>query len=314
MTMTRSIRSALGWVAAAALALAPLGARAEEATQEQPEVTEVSAAPTDTAGAQAIQPSREEFEDALPEGAEMTGEDIYKKFLDNKIHAFKQYSEVVSRDPGGNEQTTKFWVRWKDFRDAERKPDADGIEAKSLIRVTAPIDVRNTAYLIVQKEGNQTEQWIYQPAQRKTRRVKLQGVSLFGTDYTFADIAFQDIDDADYKRLPDEEIGGIQVYVVEATMKPEANSQYKKTVSYLTKDHYVALRGRFWDQSGVEIKEMNADPKSVKSFDEVWVATESVMTDKQASTSTKLLINNLDTKANFENQMFTLHQLPLLRD
>jgi hypothetical protein len=304
----------MAWVPAAVLAFAPLAAWAEEDAKDRQETTQVSAAPPKALGEKALEPSKEEFEDALPEGAEMTGRDIYSKFLDNKIHAFKQYQEVVSRDPGGNEQTTKFWVRWKDFRDEDRNPDRDGIEAKSLIRVTAPIDVRNTAYLIVQKADNATEQWVYQPSQRKTRRVKLAGVSLFGTDYSFADIAFQDIDDADYKRLPDEEIDGIPVYVVEATMLPEANSDYKKTMSYLTKDHYVPLRARFWDHAGVEIKEMKAESKSIKVFDEIWVATEQVMTDKQSNTSTKLLITKLDTKTNLEDHMFTLHQLPLLRD
>ncbi len=313
--MTTRIRFSYAWVPAAALALAPLGMPAAEEKQPDAQtVSEVSAAPPQTTGEKALTPSKQEFEDALPEGAEMTGKDIYKKFLDNKIHAFKQYQEVISSDPGGNEQTTVFWVRWRDFRNAERKPNEDGIEAKSLIRVTSPIDVRNTAYLIVQKAGNETEQWIYQPSQRKTRRVKLAGVSLFGTDYSFADIAFQDVDDADYKRLADEEIDGIPVYVVEAIMRPEAQSEYKKTMSYLTKDHYVPLRARFWDHSDVEIKEMKADTKSVKSFDEVWIATEQVMTDKQANTSTKLVINKLDTKANLDEHMFTLHQLPLLRD
>jgi hypothetical protein len=273
----------------------------------------LAALPSTPSGASQLEPTSDQFEDALPEGATLTGKEIYERFLDNKLTTAVQHQYTVATDPGGERQETHFWVRWKDFRDEERRPDPDGVTSKTLIKISRPLDMRNTGFLLIDKGGEDSEQFAYRPSMRKTKRVKLDAVTLAGTDYSFADIAFQDIDDADYTRRPDEEVSGIPVYVVEAIMKPEANSQYKKTVTYMTTDHYVPLRGRFWDHSGVEIKEMIADPDSVKEFDGVWIATAQTMTNLQQKTKTNLYIKRLEPDKELPENMFSVSRLPLLR-
>ena len=62
-------------------------------------------------------------------------------------------------------------------------------------------------------------------------------------------------------------------------MKPSTKSRYSKSVAAIEKVHYVPLRTRYWDEVGVEIKELTSPRKSLKAFDGVWVPTESTMTD-----------------------------------
>ena len=106
-----------------------------------------------------------------------------------------------------------------------------------------------------------------------------------GTDYTLDDLAYQNIEDADYYRFPDEIEQGRAVYVVEATLKPFVDSEYTKSRVYIEKEHYIALRARYWDRADVEIKEATADADSIREFDGIWVATRSTMTDLKELTS-----------------------------
>ena len=217
----------------------------------------------------------------------------------------------ISRDPGGSEQLTGFTVRWEDFRD-ERKLPVGGVKAKMLIEVTAPSDMRNAAYLIIAKDPDSDDGYAYQPSLHRVRRMDLRSTSLFGTDftfYTFNEIAFQSIEDAAYKRLADEEIDGTPVYVVEANVKESIDIEYHRTITYIEKEHYVALRMRYWDEFGVEVKEMTAPHAKVRAFGETWVATESTMTDLRQRTSSSLYIDELDTDPDFDERVFSLSNL-----
>ena len=97
-------------------------------------------------------PDRREAEDALPEGGSLSGKEIFERFLDNRLHSAVQYQTVFSRDPGGNEQRLRFWVRWKDYRDTEQNA-VDGVLAKTLVKFEAPDDMRQTGFLMVMRRS-----------------------------------------------------------------------------------------------------------------------------------------------------------------
>ncbi len=257
-------------------------------------------------------PTREEVEDAVPVGESLTGREIWEKFLDNKMHAAVQHQTIVSRDPGGGEQQTRFWVRWKDYRD-ENLDAVDGVLAKTLIKFMDPFDMRHTGFLMIVREDRGHDQFVYQPSRRKVRRVKLNEISVMGTDFTFGDIAYQDIEDADYLRHPDEEIDGIPVYVVEANVKPLVRAQHVKTISYLEKEHYVPLRARYWDRAGVEIKELTTDPDSIQEFDGIWLPKVSTMRNLQEGTSSTVIIEKLDANPEIAEHLFSVFRLSLRR-
>jgi hypothetical protein len=260
-------------------------------------------------GAEIEVPTAEEIEDAIPEGESLTGKEIYERFLENKLHSAVQHQKVVSTDPGGSTQTTRFWVRWKDYREEDDGEGPEGVLAKTLVKFSDPFDMRNTGFLMIMREDRASDQWIYSPSTRKIRRVKLRQTSVMGTDYTFADIAYENIEDADYRRLADEEIDHVEVYVVEAVTKPFVDSQYNRTMVYLEQEHYVPLRARYWDQSDVEIKELRAPASSLTEYDGVWVAAESTMYNLKEGTSSTLYIENLDPNPEIADHLFSVFRL-----
>jgi hypothetical protein len=257
-------------------------------------------------------PEQKEVEDALPEGGSLTGRQIFDRFLENRLHSAVQYQTVISRDPGGNEQRSRFWVRWKDYRDKDKKA-VDGVLAKTLVKFEEPEDMRQTGFLMVVNENRTNDQFVWTPSTGRVRRVQLHGVGVMGTDYTFDDIAWKNVEDADYKRLPDEQLDGVPVYVVEVTAKPFVDSTYKTARSWIEKQHYVPLRTIYRDGNGVDLREMQAPASSLHDFAGTWIATESTMQNLKEKTSTTILVDKLDANVALFDHHFSTLQLTLRR-
>lgn len=253
-------------------------------------------------------PSPQQFEDALPQGASLTGREIYDRFLDNRFRRSFQQLRVVSRDPGGSEQSTTFTLSLEDVRDEQRRP-RDGVKARILIEVWEPFDLRHTQYLIIAKDPGPDDEFLYQPSLRRARRVGIKQLPLMGTDYSFDDIAYHDIEDARYVRRPDEVIDGTPVYVIEALVKNTLDSEFHRTLTYLDKQHYVPLRIRYWDAYGVEIKELSADPATIRAFGDTWVATPYTMRNLRQHTSSVLYIEHLDSEPEFAKNLFSVSRM-----
>jgi hypothetical protein len=255
-------------------------------------------------------PAPEEIEDAIPEGGALTGREIFDRFLDNRLHSAVQWQTVVSRDPGGNEQRSRFWVRWKDYRD-ENKKAVNGVLAKTLVKFQAPEDMRQTGFLMVVNADRSNDQFIWTPSSGRVRRVRLQGVGIMGTDYTFDDIGWKSIEDAEYQRLPDEVMEGVPVYVLEVTMKPMVDSEYQTMRTWIEQEHFVPLRTLYRDQNGVELRQMIAEADSLENFDGAWVAKRSTMHNLKEKTSTSVYIEALDPDVSLADQQFSTFQLSL---
>ena len=259
-----------------------------------------------------VLPDRKEAEDALPEGGSMNGREIFDRFLENRLHSAVQYQTVYSRDPGGNEQALRFWVRWKDYRDKDKKA-VDGVLAKTLVKFEAPDDMRQTGFLMVVNQDRSNDQFVWTPSTGRVRRVQLRGVGVMGTDFTFDDIAWKSIEDADYERLADEEIDGKPVYVVEVTMKPFVGSQYSTMRAWIEKEHYIPLHAMYRDENGINIREMRAPASGIRDFNGTWVASESTMQNLKEKTSTRIVVDKLDANVALADRHFSTLQLTLRR-
>lgn len=265
------------------------------------------AAPADADDSKRV-PDAEVFEQALPEGGSLTGREIYRRFLDNRARTSSQNMQVISRDAGGSAQTTRFRVKLEDLRDEEDQPQ-DGLRARMLVEVDHPFDMRHTAYLMISKDPGPDDEFVYQPSERRVRRVDLRRTPLMGTDYTFDDIMIHDIDDAEYVRGADEVIDGVAVYVIEAQVLNKRDTEYHRTLSYLEQEHYIPLKVRYWDEYGVEMKQLHAPHAKLRAFDDVWVASESTMRDLLQGTESTLLIDDLDLDVEFPPNAFNPSRL-----
>src|SRR5246127_2242910 len=79
-------------------------------------------------------------------------------------------------------------------------------DSKSLLRFTAPPEVKGVALLIVNHPDRASDQWMWRPSIGRDQRIALQDRStrFFGTDFSFEDLEERDVNQYDFKLLADE--------------------------------------------------------------------------------------------------------------
>lgn len=240
--------------------------------------------------------------------AELSGKDVYQCVVDNRFRSYAQDARLVSGDRGSAVQESRLTMTWSSFRDEKNQP-VEGVLSKTIVRYTEPFDLRFSGYLVVNNDLRPNDQFVYLNARRKVRRVNLREEAVFGTDFTFEDIVPHEVEDGDYERMPDAEVEGKAVYVVEVIPKPDENSEYSKFVIHVDKNTCVPLLTRYWDEKGVEVKQLTVIGDKIKTVDGVHWPMELTMRNLQLESFTTLLVEKLDPNPTLSRRDFDLRRL-----
>ncbi len=254
-------------------------------------------------------------QDAAPEAssdADLDGDTIYHRILENRFNSYDQSLEMESGDQSRATQATSVEMRYLNFR-----ADSDRILSKTIAKYNAPQDVRHLGYLIINKAEGVDDQFVYRPSSRRVRRVNLRGEAVFGTDFSFEDIIPNEFEDATYERKPDENVADIDCFVVEVTPTAKAESEYTRMVVYAHKENYVPVRTLYWDNKDVMAKEMKAEPDSIQRFEDVendqpkivWFAKRMRMDHLKLETWTNLVVTELHPNPGLRNRDFSEREL-----
>ena len=162
---------------------------------------------------------------------------------------------------------------------------------------------------MVNNDQRPNDQFVYLNARRKVRRVNLRDEAVFGTDFTFEDIVPNEIEEADYRRLPDIDLDGKHVYVVEVVPKPEEKSKYSKFVIHVDKTSCIPLLTRYWDEKDVEVKQLRVVTERIQERDGVFWPMELTMKNLQLESFTTLLVEKLDANPRLDHGAFDLRRL-----
>ena len=104
----------------------------------------------------------------------------------------------------------------------------DGLTS-SLTVFLSPENVRNTRFLSIERQGGNTEQWIYLPALKRSRRIgsSEEGGSFMGSDFSYSDMASTTYDEkeADHLLLDEDATS----WRIQST--PFAQKTYGKTIT-----------------------------------------------------------------------------------
>ncbi len=166
----------------------------------------------------------------------------------------------------------------KEERELRRyvRKDEDG-EFKYLVVFHSPSGVKGVAVLTWQHKEKADEQWLYLPAyKKKMKRIAKGGRKNYfmGTDYTFEDLVSESADRFIYERQADENIDGIDHFVVD--IKP-VNKKVARSSAYglrrvrVRQDIVLATITEYFDKRGKLIKrQMLSDLENVSG--DVWRA------------------------------------------
>jgi hypothetical protein len=215
--------------------------------------------------------------------------------------------QVDERDDGDN-QTANLEMILIDKRGKKRVRELKsfgkdkGEDTYSMLFFLSPADVQDTGFLTYDYDDadRDDDQWLYLPALKKTKRIAASNKSgsFMGSDFSYADMTDRPLERYDFTLLKESEINGDAVWVIQAVpaTKEEINETgYTKSVLFVRKDNFVAIRSKIWLKKGNRNKYMEV--KELEQIDGIWVPTLVTMTTKKGKqTLHKTLLRTSDVK------------------
>jgi len=200
----------------------------------------VSLAQTSLSADQVVEKSRNRLEaDTVKTLSSMV---ITGKKGDTRNLIIEQYSKD---DAAGNSRTL---ISFPNTKDSSRNN---------------PKSVVDTRFLTLEREGAESDQWIYLPEMGKTRRIagSAKSGAFMGTDMSYDDIDSANRSaDKDTHRIVKEETykgNGVEAacYVIESVPK-DKTYQYSKMLSWIDKSTFTSYRIELYDKKGAHVKDM----------------------------------------------------------
>jgi hypothetical protein len=180
--------------------------------------------------------------------------------------------------------------------------------SKSILRFTAPAEVKGVALLIVNHTDRASDQWMWTPALERDRRIALQDRStrFFGTDFSFEDLEERDVNQFDYKLEGEDTLDGQPCWKIESKPRQGKSSQYSSSLLLIRKDNYVVVEISNYAKDKLVRRIHYSD---VQKQDEIWVARTTEVSDPTKGSRTVLKLEKLQFNVPLKEESFTLEAL-----
>jgi outer membrane lipoprotein-sorting protein len=181
-------------------------------------------------------------------------------------------------------------------------------DSKSVLRFTAPPEVKGVALLVVNHRDRASDQWMWTPAIERDRRIALQDRStrFFGTDFSFEDLEERDVDQFDYSLSGDDTVDGAPCWKVVSTPREAKSSQYTRSFVWVRKDNYAFARiENFVKEQAVR----RLNYTDIQNVQGIWTARQLEMADLRRGSRTRLTLEKLEYNAPFKDDDFTLQAI-----
>jgi outer membrane lipoprotein-sorting protein len=191
---------------------------------------------------------------------------------------------MILRNKHGEESTREIRIKV-----LEVKGDGD----KSLTIFDSPRDVKGTAFLNYTHKTDDDDQWLYLPALKRVKRISARNKSgsFMGSEFSYEDIASQEVEKYTYKWIKDDLYDGMDCFVVERYPVDKRNSGYSRQVTWIDKKEYRVRKVEYYDRKDLHLKTLTfSGYKQYKN--RFWRAEEMFMVNHQTGKSTKLIFSN----------------------
>jgi len=180
--------------------------------------------------------------------------------------------------------------------------------SKSILRFTAPAEVKGVALLVVNHPERSSDQWMWTPSINRDRRIALQDRSsrFFATDFSFEDLEERDTNQFDYKLVGEEPIDGAVCWKLQSTPKQSKVSQYSYSYVWIRKDNYVLMQIENYSKSELVRRARYSDIRNVQG---IWTSHQIDMHDLKRNSHTILKTDKLQYNLSMKDEAFTLQAL-----
>ncbi len=189
-----------------------------------------------------------------------------------------------------------------------RSMEVPGDGDKGLSIFDRPRDVKGTAVLTWSHSLKPDHQWIYLPALRRVKRISSRNKSgpFMGSEFSYEDIASQELDKYRYRYLRSQRYKGKDCYVI-VRYPAYKYSGYKRMITWIDKRHFNPQKVDYYDRKNYRLKTLQFN--NYKSYlvkgKNFWRPSEMFMQNHQTGKSTVLKwesyrFNRRFTKRNFD--------------
>jgi len=179
--------------------------------------------------------------------------------------------------------------------------------------INQPPEMRGSEVLSMEVKGAAPENFLYTNELRKTKRVTGDGAggSLFGTDFTYEDMQrFMQLNRPEATtRMPDGELDGHAVYVVQAVPSDTAASAYTKVMSYVDKETCVVLKSESYEAGDRVRKVLTAKTEQMFTEKGINAPSEVTMNDVRDNTHTIVNVEDLEVDGEVDSRSFEVSAL-----
>ena len=181
-------------------------------------------------------------------------------------------------------------------------------DSKSVLRFTAPAEVKGVALLVVNHPDRASDQWMWTPAIERDRRIALQDRStrFFGTDFSFEDLEERDVNQFDYTLVGGDTVDGAPCWTIQSTPRQTKTSQYTRSTVWIRKDNYAVARIENYLDDRVVRRLAYGDIQQIQG---IWTARQLEMTDLRRGSRTRLTLEKLQYNVPLKDEDFTLQAI-----
>ncbi|WOH38461.1 outer membrane lipoprotein-sorting protein [Thalassotalea fonticola] len=228
--------------------------------------------------------------------------------------------EAKSRDTGWADNTSDMLMllRNKQGQESIREIKTKTLELlddgdKSLTIFNKPRDVKGTSFLSFSHPVGNDDQWLYLPSLKRVKRISSRNKSgpFMGSEFSFEDLSSFEIEKYRYNYLGDENINGLESFMVEQFPVAE-NSGYTRRIVWLDKIEYRVQKIDFYDRKNSLLKTLSySDYKQY--LNKYWRADSALMINHQSGKSTELQWSNYAFKTGLVESDFNRNTLKRAR-
>ncbi len=220
-----------------------------------------------------------------------------------KLKGMEGISTLTIIDGKGNQRIRKIATVTKLYD--------EGKTEKKLMKFISPADVKDTGLLTFDYEKKDDDRWLYMPALRKTRRIisSEKSKNFMGSEFSYADMSYPDINEFSYKLIGKEIIKGEQCWVIEIKPKTsdiaDENGFSKKTAYYSVKDKIIR-KSIYYDLDGSLHKELETkEIQKIEGSSGQYKIMHMVMINKQNGRVSDMKIDKIKYNEKIEDKYFT---------
>ncbi len=229
--------------------------------------------------------------------------------------------EAEKRDSGFGDSTSNMKMILRNRHGEESSRDiriraleVEGDGDKSLAIFDNPKDVKGTAFLTFSHKHKDDDRWLYLPALKRVKRISSRNKSgsFMGSEFSYEDIASQEVEKYTYKWIRDEIYEGAEYFVSERYPVDKKNSGYTRQVSWMDKKEYRPFKIEYYDRKNSLLKTLTFKGYQ-KYLQKHWRADEMHMVNHQNGKSTDLYWSDYQFQTGLSDRDFNKNSLKRIR-